>query len=350
MILAHVHPAAGPGLSGLWGQVSVVVPLLVAVAYGTAAGRLRRRGDAWPWWRVVSFTSGSAGVAWAAAGPLPGGPFTAHMVQHLILGMAAPLLLVLARPLTLALRVLPPGAVRRGLPALARSRPVGWLVFPPLAALLDVGGLWLLYRTELFAAVQHRPLLHAVLHAHVLAAGLLFTFAVCRLDPVPRRWGLPLRGATLLAAGAAHAVLAKTLYASPPPGAVLTTADLHTGAQVMYYGGDLVEASLGVVLAASWYQAAGRAQRHRRRRADSAHGPRAVTGAPAEPEAAPRAAAPAADARPEAVPERSGTLTADVQPAVGSPSADTFDFAEVVRPWAQPLRSGKRADAARRPR
>ncbi|MFF0109499.1 cytochrome c oxidase assembly protein [Streptomyces hirsutus] len=346
MTLAHAHPAAGPGLSGLWEQVSVVVALLGAVVYGTAAGRLWRRGDTWPWWRVVSFTAGSAGVAWAAAGPLPGGPFTAHMVQHLILGMAAPLLLVLARPLTLALRVLPPGAARRGPPALARSRPVGWLVFPPSAALLDVGGLWLLYRTELFAAMQHRPLLHAVVHAHILAAGLLFTFAVCRLDPVRRRWGLPLRGTTLLAAGAAHAVLAKTLYASPPPGAVLTTADLHTGAQVMYYGGDLVEAALGVVLAASWYRATGRAQRHRRRRADSAHGPRAVTEAPAEPEAAPPAAAP----RPEAVPERSGTLTADAQPAVGRPSADSFGLAEVVRPWSQPLRSGKEADAARRPR
>ncbi|MFI8306358.1 cytochrome c oxidase assembly protein [Streptomyces sp. NPDC085927] len=345
MILAHVHPAAGPGLSGLWEQATVVAALLAAVAHGTAAGRLRRRGDTWPRWRVVSFTAGSAGVAWAAAGPLPGGPFTAHMVQHLLLGMAAPLLLVLARPLTLALRVLPPGAARRRLPALAHSRPVGWLVFPPLAALLDVGGLWLLYRTELFATMQHRPLLHAVVHAHVLAAGLLFTFAVCRLDPVRRRWRLPLRGTTLLAAGAAHAVLAKTLYASPPPGAVLTTADLHTGAQVMYYGGDLVEAALGVVLAASWYRATGRAQRHHRRRAASATGPRAVTGAPAGQEAAPPAAA-----RPGAVPEQSGPLTADAQPAADRPDGNTFGFSEVVQQGSRRLRSNKGTDAARRPR
>ncbi|MFE9923044.1 cytochrome c oxidase assembly protein [Streptomyces sp. NPDC005774] len=355
MILAHAHPAAGPGPSDLWELASVVVALLVTVAYGTATRRLWRRGDTWSWWRGASFTAGSAGVAWAAAGPRPGGPFTAHMVQHLILGMAAPLLLVLARPLTLALRVLPPGPARRGLLSLARSRPVGWLVFPPLAALLDVGGLWLLYRTELFSAMQHRPPLHAVVHAHVLAAGLLFTFAVCRLDPVRRRWGLPLCGTTLLAAGAAHAVLAKTLYASPSPGTVLATADLHTGVQVMYYGGDLVEAALGVVLAASWYQATGRAQRHRRRRADSAHGPRAVTGAPAEleaapPAAAPSAAAPSAAARPEAVPERSGALTADAQPAVGRPSGGTFGFAEVARQGSQRLRSSTGADTAHRPR
>ncbi|MEV0254564.1 cytochrome c oxidase assembly protein [Streptomyces sp. NPDC050732] len=268
MTLAHVHP--GPGIGPHPGPgpielLSAAAALLMAVVYLLAAGRLRQRGDEWPWWRDVSFSVGCCGVAWAAVGPLPGGPFTAHMVQHLIVGMAAPVLLVLARPLTLTLRTLAPGTARRGLLALARSRPVTWLLFPPLAALLDIGGLWLLYRTELFAAMRHEPWLHAVVHAHVLAAGLLFAFAVCQLDPVRHRWSLAARGATLLAAGAAHAVLAKTLYATAPPGTSFATADLHTGAQVMYYGGDLAEAALAVVVAASWYRATGRAQLRRPR-------------------------------------------------------------------------------------
>ena len=265
MTLAHAPPgpAVGPGPAE---SAVAVAALLGAAGFLWAAARLRHRGDAWPRWRDASVAAGAAGVAWAAAGPVPGGPFTAHMVQHLLVGMAAPLLLVLARPLTLALRVLPPGAARRGVLAVAHSRPAGWLVFPPLAALLDVGGLWLLYRTGLFAAMEHRPWLHAVVHGHVLAAGLLFTFAVCRLDPVRRRWGLGVRGAALLAAGAAHAALAKALYAAPPPGTGFTATDLHTGAQVMYYGGDLVEVALAAVVAASWYRATGRAQRRRRDR------------------------------------------------------------------------------------
>ncbi|HWU05322.1 MAG TPA: cytochrome c oxidase assembly protein [Streptomyces sp.] len=272
MILAHIHPgtAAGPGL---WEIASAVGALLAAVAYGLAAGRLWRRGDAWPWWRPVSFTAGCTWVAWAGVGPLPGGPFTAHMTGHLLLGMAAPLLLVLARPLTLALRASPPGAARRGLLSLAHSRPARLLAHPLLAALLDAGGLWLLYRTDVYAHTHHRPLLHALVHAHVLAAGLLFTFAVCQVDPVRHRRPPALRGVALLAAGVAHAVLAKTLYATPPPGTAFTTTDLHTGSQVMYYGGDLVEAALGTVLAASWYRAAGRARtRHRRRRPEPALG------------------------------------------------------------------------------
>jgi hypothetical protein len=56
-----------------------------------------------------------------------------------------------------------------------------------LAALLDTGGLWVLYRTRLFAATDDRPWLHAAVHAHVFATGLIFTAAVCQLDPVRRR-------------------------------------------------------------------------------------------------------------------------------------------------------------------
>ncbi|WP_223832714.1 cytochrome c oxidase assembly protein [Streptomyces venezuelae] len=268
MTVAHGRHGAAMG-AGAGELIAVVGAVLVAGGYLLAARRLRRRGDAWSPWRDVSFGAGAAGVVWAAMGPLPGGPFTAHMGRHLLVGMAAPLLLVLARPLTLALRGPAPGAARRGLLAMAHSRPVGWLVFPPLAALLDVGGLWVLYRTPLFAGMGHEPWPHALVHAHVLAAGLLFAFAVCRLDPVRRRWGLAVRGATLLAAGAAHAVLAKTLYATAPPGTSFAAGDLRTGSQLMYYGGDLVEAALAAVVAASWYRAAGRAQRRQRRRASA---------------------------------------------------------------------------------
>ncbi|MFE6331627.1 cytochrome c oxidase assembly protein [Streptomyces sp. NPDC057798] len=265
MTFAHVHP--GPGGGPVPAEsLSAVVALLVALAYLAAAARLRRRGDVWPRWRDVSFTSAGLGTAWVVGGAPPGGPFTGHMIQHLVIGMTAPLLFVVARPLTLALRTLGPGHARRGLLALTRSRPVGWLVFPPLAALLDVGGLWLLLRTDLFAAMRHEPWLHGLVHAHMLAAGLVFTFAVCQLDPVRRRWSVAVRGATLLAAGAAHAVLAKTLYALPPPGTDFTAADVHSGAQWMYYGGDVVDAALAAVLGVGWYTAAGRARARRARR------------------------------------------------------------------------------------
>jgi putative membrane protein len=244
--------------------VNAAAALVALAFYLAAAVRLRRRGDAWSRWRDLAFTIGSAGVALAAAAPLPGGEFTGHMARHLITGMFAPLLLVVARPVTLALRALR-GRTRRELVAVARSAPAGVLVCPPVAAALDVGGLWVLYRSGLFAAVHDRPWAHALVHLHIFVAGVVFSAAVCQLEPLRHRYSVTLRAATLVLAGTAHAVLAKSLWAAPPPGTAFSAADLHTGASAMYYGGDLAEIGLAVVIAVRWYAAGGRSLRRAQR-------------------------------------------------------------------------------------
>ncbi|MGV9366304.1 cytochrome c oxidase assembly protein [Amycolatopsis sp. NPDC003731] len=230
------------------------VPALLAfAAYEAGAWRLRRRGDRWPPIRDVVFGAG------AAAALAPGGStFTGHMLQHVLLGMVAPVLIVLARPVTLLLRAVP-AAARRRLKRLLEA--AGVLVFPPVAAVLEAGSLWLLYRTGLFAALGDSPWLHV----HVFLTGLLFTTAVCRLDPVRDRAGLGVRAGALIGAAAAHAVLAKTLYVSPPPGVALAVADRQAGAELMYYGGDVVELGLALIIALQWYAARGRAEARSRR-------------------------------------------------------------------------------------
>lgn len=251
--MVHQHGAGQPGALAL---IVAGVALCAGGGYGWAAARLRRRGDRWPPVRDLWCAAGSAVVVAAALFPFPGGPFTAHMAQHLAMGMVAPLLLVLGRPLTLALRSLPPGG-RRRLLAVLRSRPLSALANPLVAAVLDAGGLWLLYRTPLFALAHERPWLGCLVHAHVLAAGVLFPAVVCSLDPLPRH-GMALRSAALVGAGAAHSVLSRTLYAAAPPGTGFAAGDLSAAAELMYYGGDLVEIALAVVVGLQWYAASGR--------------------------------------------------------------------------------------------
>ncbi len=55
-----------------------LVCVLAAVGYAAGAARLRRRGDAWPWRRDCAVAAGCAAMVWGLAGPVPGGPFTAH--------------------------------------------------------------------------------------------------------------------------------------------------------------------------------------------------------------------------------------------------------------------------------
>ena len=79
----------------------------------------RREGQGWSAWRSASFAAGTGLIAIAVVPgllPYPPGDFRGHMQRHLLIGMIAPLLLVLGAPVTLLLRSLPRRAGRRRWP------------------------------------------------------------------------------------------------------------------------------------------------------------------------------------------------------------------------------------------
>ena len=81
--------------------------------------------DRWPLGRTIAWYSGLAVLAFGAISGLTvygQTVFSLHMSQHMTLSMVAPVLLVLAAPITLALRALP--AARASQPAGARE----WLL------------------------------------------------------------------------------------------------------------------------------------------------------------------------------------------------------------------------------
>lgn len=250
----HDHDSGGVDLTALTSELWLAALLVLAVAgYVGCVRLLRRRGIAWPLRRTVSWIAG-----WLAAGAALVGPlaeqahhdFAAHMATHVLLGMVAPLLLVLAAPATLALRVLPTRRARL-LARMLGSRPLSVLTDPFLAGLLNVGGLWILYRTDLYGAMQAAPAIHVLVHVHVLAAGYLFTFAVLGgPDPAPHRPSPARRVTALVLAIAAHNILAKTLYADPPAGVPADQA--RAGAELMYYGGAPIEIALIVLVCTPW--------------------------------------------------------------------------------------------------
>jgi putative membrane protein len=238
-------------------QWTILGPGLVclAVGYLAAIAAVNRRGRGWPAWRTASWCAGLACASAAGTGPLAAAAhhdFTAHMTGHLLLGMAAPLLLVLGAPVTLALRALPARPART-LSHLLNSRPARLLTHPVTAAILNAGGLWALYTTSLYQQMAHHTWLHQLMHAHVLVAGYLFTAAIIGADPAPHRPGPRVRAAVLVAFLAAHGILAKHLYAHPPPG--VPQAHAEAGAQLMYYGGDVLDLVLIAIFCWQWYAA-----------------------------------------------------------------------------------------------
>ncbi|MFR9796391.1 cytochrome c oxidase assembly protein [Streptomyces sp. MS06] len=206
--MQHMHmtgpmwmPTAPPTLGRLldWHPQPVPVEplacLLALALYGLAVWRLRRRGDRWPLHRTLLWT---AGVLTAAAVTCTGvngygmEMFSVHMVQHMVLSMLSPILLLLGAPVTLALRALPTaGRGRTGprelLTRLLHSR-LARVVSSPLFTLpLFIASLYGLYFTPLFDFLMGSWLGHEFMLAHFLMTGLLFFWPILGVDPAPRR-------------------------------------------------------------------------------------------------------------------------------------------------------------------
>lgn len=236
------------------GEVAMYAVAVVTAGYLLLAGRQRRGPRAWSTWRTAAFVSGgtllSVGLLPQLL-PFPQGDFRQHMIQHLLIGMFAPLGLVLGAPVTLLLRSVP-NRYGRIVSTVLRSRPLHLLANPVTALALNVGGMVLLYVTPLYVATSADPALHRLVHGHFLAAGCLFTWAIAGPDPAPRRPSVPARLVVLGVAIAVHAILAQLMYAGLYVQVPVPPVQRQGGAELMYYGGDIAELLLAFALVTTW--------------------------------------------------------------------------------------------------
>jgi putative membrane protein len=253
----HVHAGSGGGGGDgiLW---IFVLPFVVAVGgYLASVLAEHRRGRDWPWMRTLCWMLGCATALLALLGPLATSVFSGfvgHMAAHVLMGMVAPLLLVLGAPITLALRTLDLLTARR-LSRILRSTPARVFTMPEVAATINLGSMAVFYLTPLHAIAQV-PVFHLVLMGHFLLTGTLFTASLVSIDPNPHRAPIRTRLIVLVLALAAHGVLAKLMYASPLPG--IPAAEVEAGAQLMYYAGDIVDLALMALVLGEWYRVSGR--------------------------------------------------------------------------------------------
>jgi putative membrane protein len=230
--------------------------LLAAAAYLLLAGRARSRNPVQGWgrWRTASFLAGLVLLAAALLPPVATfahTDFRGHMTQHMLIGMYAPLSLVLGAPVTLLLRALP-AARGRQLVAVLHSRPAQALTHPAAALLLSTGGLAVLYFTPLYNQATNHSAGHWLLHAHFLLSGCLFAHAIAGPDPAPTRPGTRARLVYLGVAVATHAVIAQLMYGGFWVHIHAPIDQVQGGAEIMYYGGDIAELLLAAALVATW--------------------------------------------------------------------------------------------------
>ncbi len=184
---------------------------------------LKRQGDQWPASRSIFFALGCLVIVFATSGGLgvyAYFAFSYHMVAHMVLGMIAPIFIVMSAPITLALRTLPQGrtpderGVRGTLIAALHSRLVSIWVNPIVALALFDGSLFVLYLTPLFGGMMLSHTGHFVMDLHFLLAGLLFFHVIIGVDPNPKRIPYLARIVLLFAAMAIHAFFSVALISS----------------------------------------------------------------------------------------------------------------------------------------
>jgi len=237
----------------------------------------------WPVWRTGLFLLGLAALLAALGPPIDGLAqrlFSVHMVQHMLLTVAAPLLM-LGAPVRPILRGLPRLARATVVRPLARSRPIRealhFLRHPLIAGALYVGGLYAWHLPALYDAALANQGIHVAEHAWFFASALLFWSVV--IDPAPFRGtlGYAARLPYLLVMGAAqNTVLGGLLsfstrllygaYARTPERFGLDpVTDQRIGGAVMWVIGDFVFLAAASISFFLWLAEEEEMQRRRER-------------------------------------------------------------------------------------
>ena len=184
--LAQAHGVqAHEGPPGWTFDAWVVVPLLVSLAwYGTGWWQVHRRTTAPATHRhgALLFLAGWMVLAAALVTPLHEAgerSFAAHMLEHELLMLVAAPLMVLSRPLGIALWAWPARA-RAGLLAFGHGVGPAWRVLtaPVAATAMQAVALWLWHAPRLFDMALAHDGWHVAQHLCFLVAALLFWWAM----------------------------------------------------------------------------------------------------------------------------------------------------------------------------
>ncbi len=274
-------------------QWDIDVLWLVAAGFGlflylAGVWRLHRRGDRWPIHRTVFWVLGMLMLVWVTGGPINAYQeylFSIHMLGHMMLSMAIPLLLVSGAPVTLALR-----AVHKRDDGTRGGREwIMWAVHSPfarvvthpfVAAAIFILSLWAFYFTDLVRWSMFEHLGHEWMVIHFLISGYLFVMSLIGADPVPYRLPYPGRLITLIAVMAMHAffgiaiMMQEGLMVADWFGAMGRDwgadpmQDQYVGGGIAWSIGEIPTLILAITVAIQWSRNDTKLQKRRDRHAD----------------------------------------------------------------------------------
>ena len=272
---AYAHGGIEPGDNLLlaWSNNPFPSLILLMVAYIYVNGLRRWNNPSHPIniWQKTCFFSGLACVFIALQSPidpLAEHQFSIHQVQHLLLRMLGPLLILLGAPLTPILRGMPRWALMNIVRPTVGNGIIRILYFkitnPVLTSVIFMGSLYMWQVPFLHNLAVRNDVFHEFMHFSMLFSGLLFWWIV--IDPKPHRsrlhyglrvlfLGLLVLPNTLLGAiiTFSRSLLYESYYEFPQPFALAPMLDQQIGGLSLWVVGDMMCILVAGITMIFWY-------------------------------------------------------------------------------------------------
>lgn len=202
--------------------LTITVGFFALLIYLLGVVRLVKRGDKWSILRTATWTLGVVAGVFITNTEISRYALvsmSAHMTQHMVLGMLVPILLVLGAPITLALRALPPTKLdlvgpREWILLVLQSYYSKLITHPLVALTWYSGSIFVVYFSSLMTFLMSSHLGHVLMHIHFVLAGYLFFWVVIGTDFQPRNIGYPFKLLLVFVSMVIHAVFGLILMQS----------------------------------------------------------------------------------------------------------------------------------------
>ncbi len=249
-----------------WTFAPLATGLVVAVAalylWGVWRVGTRHPARPWPWWRTWLFVAGLAVVVVATQsgiGTYDDVLFWDHMVQHLLLIMVAPPLLVLGQPVTLLLHA-SRNPLHTWVKRAVRSRVAAFLTWPPFTIAAYAAAIVGTHLTSAMDVVMTNQLAHGGEHALYLIVGYLFFLPLLGREPIRWRIPYPIRILVMIVAMPVDTFTGLVLgYSATGMTGMASRSwgpspvdDVHLGGAVMWIGGDAIMLTLIMTVFLAW--------------------------------------------------------------------------------------------------
>jgi cytochrome c oxidase assembly factor CtaG/putative copper export protein len=252
----------------------LVIAIWAMGAYLVGVRVLKNRGDSWPVARTASWLLGMALLIFTTSGSLNAYQeylFSVHMIAHMSLTMAIPVLLVPGAPVTLLMRAVQKRSdeskgVREWVLWAVHTKPAMFIAHPGFAAVNFAASLVVFYFTPIFDWATREHIGHQWMIVHFLITGYLFVQSLIGIDPGPARVSYPFRLVTLIAVMAFHAFFGVALMTGSglllPDwfGAMGRTwglsplEDQQQGGAIAWGIGELPTIALAIIVSWQWFK------------------------------------------------------------------------------------------------